>query len=134
MGSCKWHFDTWCISIQEGGGRGVHCSSVTAELPPPPKAPGLQSLWHSTLTQPHLLVPRLDIIALLHPRLVNTKTRFSSMSQIMFVLVLAGIWGRVTDNRHNINTSIQHKLDWPPLYCCGYQCFILLHTHTFRVY
>lgn len=113
MGFCKWRFDTWCIGIHEGGGSGAYCSSVTVLHPPPPKAPGLPSLWQSPLTHPHLLVPRPDIVALLQPRLVNTKTRFSSMSRIVFVLVLAGIWGgvRSTDNAQNINTSIRAQAE-----------------------
>lgn len=81
--------------------------------PPPPKVPSLRSLWQSPLTHPHLLVPRLDIVVLLKLRLLNTKTRFSSMSQIVFVLVLAGIWGGVrgADNTQNINTSIHAQAE-----------------------
>lgn len=123
--------DTWCIGIHEGGGSGPHCSSVTVLHPPPappPKAPGLQFLWQSPLTHPHLLVPRPDIVALLHLRLVNTETRFSSMSRIVMDLVLAGIWGGVssTDNTQNINTTIRAqaelaiiKLFWCDLFCCS---------------
>lgn len=110
MGFCKWRFDTWSIGIHEGGGSRAHCSSVTVLHPPPPKAPGL---WQSPLTHSHLLVPRPDIVALLQPRLVNPKTRFSSMSRIVFVLALAGIWGgvRSTDNAQNINTSIRAQAE-----------------------
>lgn len=113
MGFCEWRFDTWCIGIQEGGGSGAHCSSVTVLHPPPPLpppiAPGLPSPWQSPLTHPHLLVPRPDIVALLQPRLVNnTETRFSSMSPTVFVF-----WGggRSADNAQNINTSIRAQAE-----------------------
>lgn len=95
----------------------------------------LQFLWQSPLTHPHLLVPRPDIVALLHLRLVNTETRFSSMSRIVMDLVLAGIWGGVssTDNTQNINTTIRAQAElaiikpfWCDLFCCS--------TSTFAVY
>lgn len=75
--------------------------------------------------------PRPDIVALLQPRLANTKTRFSSMSRIVFVLVLAGIWGRVTDNRHNINihpaqTGPAIIIPWWPT--ASLSCFILFYS------
>lgn len=70
----------------------------------PHEAPGLQLLWQRPLTQPHLLVPRPALVALLQRKSVKTKTRLCSMSQIMMDLLLASIWGgvRSTNNTQNI--------------------------------
>lgn len=104
-----------CIGIHEGGGSGAHCSSVTAPLPSSSSQStnACSLLWQSPLTHPHLLVPMPDIVVLSQPRLLNTKTRFSSMSPIVFVLAL-GIWGGVVDadNTQNINTSIHPCTNW----------------------
>lgn len=109
MGFCKWHFDAWCIGIQGRVGVVgliVPLSRPNALLLPEHRSCSLSG--RAPLTQPHLLVLKPDIVALLQPRLVNTETRFSSMSQIEFVLAPGGIWGGVTDNTHthNIKTFI----------------------------
>lgn len=128
MGSCKWRFDTWCIGIQEGGGSGGSlflCHSPAPSSLPKHRAYSLYGA--APLTHPHLLVPRPDIVALLQPRLVNTETRFSSVSPIVFVLMLA------SDNTQNINTSIRAQAElaiimtfWWPVGDFSLLWFILL--------
>lgn len=56
--------------------------------------PTLGPMGQPPVTRPHLLVPELDMAALLKRRLVNEQTRFGSTSPVVMVWALAGVWGR----------------------------------------
>lgn len=102
-----------CIGIQAGGGSGAHCSSVTAQLPLLLLLLPVHQCLQSLVAEPPWPIPicwfpQPDIVVLSQSRLLNTETRFSSVSRIVFVLALAGIWGGVVgaNNTQNINRSI----------------------------